>query len=103
MKRFAILVSLFASACIGEIDGVGENPTNDPPDEPPPPPTEVRIAVHDPSGPVAGLAVLFQTNDDTVVADVKTDAQGVAVAELPVGGSVTVIRDESSPATTDPA
>jgi hypothetical protein len=103
MKRFAILVSLFASACIGEIGGVGENPTNDPPDEPPPPPTEVRIAVHDPSGPVAGLAVLFQTNDDTVVADVKTDAQGVAVAELPMGGSVTVIRDESSTTSTDPA
>jgi hypothetical protein len=93
MKRFAILVSLFASACIGEIGGVGENPPNDPPDEPPPPPTEVRIAVHDPSGPVAGLAVLFQTNDDTVVSDVVTDAQGVAVATLPTG-SVTVIRQE---------
>jgi len=102
MKRFAILVSLVASACIGGLDGIGENPPgNDPPDNPPPPPpTEVRIAVHDPSGPVAGLAVVFMNADDSVAADAVTDAQGVAVATMPTG-SVSVIRDDAS--STEPA
>ncbi|HUS33303.1 MAG TPA: hypothetical protein VMZ53_32595 [Kofleriaceae bacterium] len=94
MKRFAVLVSLLASACIGEIGGVGENPPmNDPPDEPMPAPTEVRIAVHDPSGPVSGVAVVFMNADDSVAADIVTDAQGIAVAQLPMGGSVSVIRE----------
>ncbi|HTL31781.1 MAG TPA: carboxypeptidase-like regulatory domain-containing protein [Kofleriaceae bacterium] len=104
MKRLAVLVSLLAplSGCVGEIWGTGDNPpTNDPPqDQPPPPPTEVRIAVHDPSGPVAGVAVVFMNPDDSVVADSVTDAQGVAVATMPTG-SVTVIREDAS--STDPA
>jgi hypothetical protein len=101
MKRLAILVSLFASACVG-LEGVGDNPpTDDPPDDPPPPPTEVRIAVHDQNGPVTGLPVVFMNTDDSLVADVTTDAQGAAVAQLPMGGSVTVIRPD--PSTTDVA
>jgi len=102
MKRLAVLVSLFSSACVGEIWGTGDNPPGqDPPVDPPqPPPTEVRIAVHDPSGPVAGVAVVFMNADDSVVADSVTDAQGVAVATMPTG-SVTVIREDAS--STEPA
>lgn len=99
MKRLAVFVSLFASACIGEIGGT-DTPNNDPPHDPPPPPTDVRMTVHDSAGPVAGLAVVFQNPDDSEVATLMTDAQGVATAKLPMGGSVSVIRDDS---TTDPA
>src|SRR5438445_432576 len=101
MKRFAVLVAVFTSACVGEIGGTDSSPTNDPPHDPPPPPTEVRVAVHDSTGPIAGLAVVFLNPDDSEVADIVTDAQGVATAKLPMGGSVSVIRDDTTG--TDPA
>ncbi|HEY5921637.1 MAG TPA: Ig-like domain-containing protein, partial [Kofleriaceae bacterium] len=89
MVRFAILTSLFASACSGEIEGGGSDPIDDPQD--PPPPTEVRIKVHDTNGPIAGLPVVFLDANDAVAADIVTDAQGIAVAKL-ANGSVTIIR-----------
>jgi hypothetical protein len=92
MKRAAILISLLASACFGQIDGGGTTGGDDddmPP--PPPPPTDVRIKVHDGQGPVSGIAVVFQDGSDAVISDAVTDAQGEAVAKLATG-SVTVIR-----------
>jgi hypothetical protein len=87
--RVAILISLFACACFGQIDGGASDPPMDDPNDPPP--TEVRITVHDPSGPLAGLPVVFLDVNDAVAADVVTDAQGTAIAKLATG-SVTVIR-----------
>jgi hypothetical protein len=54
---------------------------------PPPPPTRVRVVMFSQGRPVADVPVVFQRSDDTVVADVKTDAQGVADVEFPEGGS----------------
>jgi len=91
MARFAIVVSLFTSACFGTIDGGGDPMMDDDPMMNPPPPTDVRINVHDSEGPIAGLAVVFLDANDAVAADIVTDAQGTAVAKLATG-SVTVIR-----------
>src|SRR5262245_1682948 len=87
MVRLAIVISVFASACLGTIESSG----NDDRIDPPPPPTDVRIKVHDSAGPLSGLAVVFLDASDTVVADVVTDAEGAAVTKLGTG-SVTVIR-----------
>src|SRR5262249_27092633 len=40
---------------------------------------------------------IFQNADDTVVADVMTDAEGRATAEMPGGGNVTAIRIPPAP------
>src|SRR4051812_46349173 len=58
-----------------------------PPPPPPPPPTRVRVVMYSGAFPVAGVPVLFQRADDTVVADVKTGADGIAEVELPEGGT----------------
>jgi hypothetical protein len=87
--RLAILISLFACACLGQIDSATSDPPKDDPKDPPP--SEVHVTVHDQSGPLAGLPVVFLDANDAVAADVVTDAQGTAIATL-AAGSVTVIR-----------
>jgi len=52
-----------------------------------PPTTRVRVVMYSGAFPVADVPVLFQRADDTVVADVKTGADGVAEVELPEGGT----------------
>ena len=89
MKRIGLVLSVFASACFGEIDGGGDPPGDDNP--PPPPPTDVQIIVHDSAGPIAGLPIVFLDANDGLAADVLTDAQGMAIAKL-AAGSVTVMR-----------
>ena len=64
-------------------------------------PSAVHVQVYDKwtSGPAVGLRVLFSNPDDTIAADVMTDANGEASAGLPSGGYVTVVRvsrDDSS-------
>lgn len=76
------------AACTGTIgDDGGDDPTN--PDEPPR--TQVRVAVNDANAPQAGVRVIFQNADDSVVLDTTTDAAGFATAEMSAG-NVTVIR-----------
>jgi hypothetical protein len=78
----------FVSACTGTIES-GNGSTTDPMD--------VQIVVRDGALPQAGVEVIFQNADDTVVADVMTDAEGRAGVEMPGGGNLTVIRNYPLP------
>ena len=77
-------------ACTGTIDSGS--------DLLPPPPTDVQIVVRESALPQPNVEVIFQNADDTVVADVMTDADGRATAEMPDGGNLTVIRTFPAPA-----
>jgi hypothetical protein len=81
-----ILFGLLA-ACTGSID-TGEGGGDDGPDVPT---TEVRVVVTDALAGQAGVRVIFQNADDSVIEDVMTDASGVATAEM-TAGNVSVIR-----------
>ena len=93
--RHVITALLFATACTGSIgsDGSGDNP-------PPPPTTKVAVTVQDGATPQANIEVLFQAADGTVTT-MTTDATGTAIADMPAGGNVTVIR--TYPVATPPA
>jgi hypothetical protein len=68
-------------------------PTPDPTPSPSPSPggPSIRVTVTDGSVPQAGVTVVFQNPDDSVVADVITDSAGTASAELATG-TVSVLR-----------
>lgn len=74
-------------ACTGSIDtGMGGD------DGPGPVPTnEVKVIVKDALAPQAGVRVIFQNADDSVIKDTMTDASGAASAEM-TAGNVSVIR-----------
>lgn len=74
-------------ACTGTIDS-GEPGGDDGPDVPT---NEVRIVVKDALAPQAGVRVIFQNADDSVIADVMTDASGAASAQMSAG-NVSIIR-----------
>ena len=57
-----------------------------------PPSTSVDLTVRDGQTPQPGVSVIFQHADGTLAAEAMTDANGVATAELPDGGSITVLR-----------
>ncbi|MDQ3340109.1 MAG: hypothetical protein M4D80_33540 [Myxococcota bacterium] len=92
MNYPAVVLALLASACIADLTGTGDD---DAPDDPPPPPpaSRVQLTVKSNGVPQAGLVVIFQRADDSLVAEVTTDAMGLASAPMPVGGNVTVIRN----------
>ena len=92
MQRFAILPLLFASACLGSITGGDESDPKDPPVQPPEPVTDVRVTVRDATDVQAGVKVVFQATDDSVIAEGVTDSSGAVTAKMPNGGNVTVIR-----------
>ncbi len=74
-------------ACTGSIEGGGD-------DGPGPGPVardEVKVIVKDAMSPQAGVRVIFQNADDSVIAEVMTDANGAASAEM-TAGNVSVIR-----------
>jgi hypothetical protein len=77
---------LLASACTGTINGGGSD------DDPGTPSTNVQVIVRDGTSPQANVRVLFQNADDSLLAEAVTDATGLAGAQMPVGGNVTVIR-----------
>jgi hypothetical protein len=86
------LVGTFMSllaACTGTIGDDGDGGDNTNPDEPPP--SQVRVAIKDANAPQAGVRVIFQNADDSVVLDTTTDAAGFATADM-AAGNVTVIR-----------
>ncbi len=89
------LVSLL-SACTGT---VGDSGDDQPP--PPPPATDVHIVVRDGNAPQANVRVVFQNSDDSILAEATTGADGLAMAEMPNGGNLTVIR--TYPVATPPA
>ena len=78
---FSLCVS--ASACTGMID-MGDEP-------PDLPPTDVQVVVRDGQTPQAGVLVIFR-DAAGVATEVRTDATGAAAAELPDGGSLTIVR-----------
>lgn len=73
--------------CTGSIDS-GEPGGDDGPDVPT---NEVRVVVKDALAPQAGVRVIFQNADDSVIAEVMTDASGAASAQMSAG-NVSVIR-----------
>ena len=88
--RFA-LSAVLLSACTGSITAGGD-------DGPPvmPPPTTVQITVHDGDAPQPNVRVLFQNADGSLIAEVATDATGLATTEMG-GGNITVIRTFPQP------
>lgn len=95
--RTTALVLFFASACTGSItSGPGGGD-----DQPPPSSSKVQITVRDNATAQANVRVLFQTSDGTTITEAATDASGVASADMPAGGNLTVIR--TYPVATDPA
>lgn len=77
----------FVAACTGSI---GEDAVDD--TTPTPPTTNVQIIVQDGKAPQANVRVIFQAADDTVIAEAVTGADGSAIADMPAGGNLTVIR-----------
>lgn len=90
--RTLLIGILATTACTGNIGDMGD-------DDVPPPATDVQIRVRDGMTPVAGVSVIFQAADETVIAEAVTDAAGIALAEMPEGGNLTVIRSFPPPAT----
>lgn len=83
--RTILLGLLLASACTGSIDDSGDVDPNLPP------PTDVKVVVKDLYTPQAGVRVIFQNPDSSLVSDIVTDANGVAEVSM-TAGNVTVIR-----------
>ncbi len=74
-------------ACTGSIDTGGGGGD----DGPSVPMNEVRVVVKDALAPQAGVRVIFQNADDSVIAEAMTDASGAASAQM-TAGNVSVIR-----------
>lgn len=83
--RTILLGLLFASACTGSIDDSGDVDPNLPPT------TDVKVVVKDLYTPQAGVRVIFQNPDSSLLSDIVTDANGAAEISM-VAGNVTVIR-----------
>lgn len=90
MRTSTLLALLLASACTGSISGMGGGGGGG--SGTPPPPVAVQITVQDAMVPQANVRVLFQNDDGSTITEAMTDANGVASADMPDGGNLTVIR-----------
>jgi hypothetical protein len=98
--RFELLAvgfGILGSACVGSLETGGPGPGPGPGGG-----SGVQVLVTDGRAPHAGVHVIFEDPGDLVVADVMTDAGGLATADLPAGGSVSVIRTFPLPAPGNP-
>src|SRR5687767_14747469 len=77
-----LFVLLAPTACSGALDNSG----------PDVPPVHVQVVVSDGEVPQSGVRVFFQDANDVLVEETVTGLDGRAVAELPDGGNVSVIR-----------
>ena len=93
MTRLVLSIALFA-ACTGDLSSGPTNPQQPPGGDPPLPADAVKLTARSGLAPQAGVTVIFQSPDDTVIAEVTTDATGIASARMPMGGSVTAIRSD---------
>jgi len=84
MRHFVGLIAILGTACTGTLD-MGSGGPDDPPSN------EVAVMVKDGNIGVPGVSVIFQNADDTVIAEMVTDANGVATIEMTTG-NVTVVR-----------
>jgi hypothetical protein len=93
MRGMRIFIGIaFVAACTGSINSGGASGGDDDGTSPPPPPSNtVSITIRDGNAPQAGVDVLFQNSDGTVVLETTTDATGVATATM-TAGNVTVAR-----------
>jgi hypothetical protein len=93
MLRISIAFCLLATtACMGTLTtGDDDGTTGSATGSATPPPQTVKITVRDGATPQAGVDVLFQNSNSSVVAEVATDATGVASATM-ASGNVTVAR-----------
>ncbi|MBA2545089.1 MAG: hypothetical protein H0V17_35930, partial [Deltaproteobacteria bacterium] len=91
MRHLLLGLLLLPAACTGSIGDQGGD------DDLPPPSTDVEIRIHDGNTPIAGVSVIFQATDESVIAEIITDATGTALAEMPEGGNLTVIRSYPPP------
>src|SRR5215467_6793313 len=98
MRRVALTLGLVVSACTGSIGSTGGDDDGNPPPPPPPPPpsTSVQIVVQDGAMPAAGVRVVFQNADGSQTTS-TTDATGMAKADMPAGGNLSVIRPGVQP------
>lgn len=94
MRRLAFL-TLFTAACLPGFDTTDPDEPIDPPiEEPPAPDTSVAVQIRAAGLGVSGIPVVFQGPDDSVLAELVTDATGVVSTDMPDGGSVTVVSRE---------
>jgi hypothetical protein len=99
MRWFAGLAMVLAIGC-GDDDKMGR-----PPDAPPPPSdgamdassSVVSLEIVEGTTPLAGVRVVFQAADSTVIADTMTGADGKASATMDAGGYVTAIDPFPTP------
>ncbi len=84
MRQLALGL-LLASGCTGSITSEGSTPP------PTPPATDVQVTVRDGYAAQAGVHVIFQNADASLISDATTDGNGLASATM-TAGNVTVIR-----------
>ncbi|HEX4453510.1 MAG TPA: hypothetical protein VH143_21715 [Kofleriaceae bacterium] len=93
--RICIALALLASACMGTLT-TGDDDGSDGSDGSAAPAAQpVQITVRDGAAPQAGVDVLFQASNGSVVAESATNAMGIATAMM-TAGNVTVARQYAS-------
>ena len=90
MRTILAGLLLASAACTGSIEDTGDVDPNLPP------PTDVKVVVKDRYTPQAGVRVIFQNPDDSLISDIVTDANGAAEVAM-TAGNVTVIRSYPVP------
>jgi hypothetical protein len=86
MRHLLLGLLLLPAACTGTIGDTTDD------DDVPPPSSDVQIRIRDGNTPIAGVTVIFQASDESLIAELTTDATGTALAEMPEGGNLTIIR-----------
>ena len=86
-RLLGLLFLMTVVACTGELTGGDDDPVD-------PPIVDVTMTVRDQGVPASGIPVVFQAPDGTSIAELLTDGAGTAIAQMPDGGSVSVIREQ---------
>lgn len=90
--RICITSLALLAACTGSINSSGAGGDDDGTTPPPPPPAAtVQVTVQDGTAPQAGIDVLFQNSDGSVVSETTTNAMGQASGTM-TAGNVTIVR-----------
>lgn len=92
--RVALVLALLSAAACGD-DGVQHLP--DAPPDAPPGPGAVTLTITLGRAPRPNIEVYFQNADSSLVATARTDANGVATAEMAAGGFVTAVGPFDAP------
>lgn len=90
MRKYSLLLCLGAACASPTDEAALARECGDPP--PDPPPTEVAVRLIGRTQGLQGGIVLFYGPDQTLLSRVDLAAAGIARAELPAGGAVTVVE-----------